>query len=115
MNNPVVLFILFLMNGFLVFCQVCIMIYGFKKFLDKPRNDLETRVQEVEIKIKEIEYSLKQGNDKFREQEVTNQVVLHSILALIEFEIQYCLTEHKNVSPELQKAKDDLHNYLSNR
>ena len=63
----------------------------------------------------DIKDSLKQGNDKFREQNETNEVLLNSTLALIEFEIQYCLTENKHISPELQKAKENLHTYLSKR
>ena len=45
----------------------------------------------------------------------TNEVLIHSTMALIEFEIQYCLTEKKSLSPELQRAKDDLQSYLSRK
>lgn len=103
------------MQAFLIFCNVCIMLYVFKGFVSKPHNNLEDRINKVELKVEEIEDSLKQGNDKFREQKVANEVLLNSILALIEFEIQYCLTENKHISPELQKAKENLHAYLSKR
>lgn len=104
-----------IMQAFLIFCNVCIMLYVFKGFVSKPHNNLEQRVTEIEIKIKEHEDSLKKGSDNFREQNETNEILISSILALIEFEIQYCLTEEKHISPELQKAKDNLHSYLSKR
>lgn len=36
-------------------------------------------------------------------------------LILIEFEIQYCLTEKKQLSKDLEKVKEDLHSYLARR
>lgn len=93
--------------------NICIMGYALMKFLNKPHDTLSERVQILEVKLKEIETSLHQGNDRFRDQENTNEVLLRSVLALIEFEIQYCLTEKKVLSPELQRAKEDLHRYLS--
>lgn len=104
-----------IMQLLLTFGNLCIMLYAFSKFLAKPHDTLEEKVSALENKVKEHEESLHQGNDKFREQNVTNEVLIHSTLALIEFEIQYCLTEKKLISPELQKAKDDLHGYLSKR
>lgn len=104
-----------IMQAFLIFCNVCVMLYVFKGFVSKPHNSLEQEVAEIKIKVKDIEDSLKQGNDKFREQNETNEILLNSTLALIEWEIQYCLTENKHISPELQKAKENLHTYLSKR
>lgn len=104
-----------IMQAFLIFCNVCVMLYVFKGFVSKPHNNLEDRITKVELKVEEIEDSLKQGNDKFREQSETNEILLNSTLALIEWEIQYCLTENKHISPELQKAKENLHTYLSKR
>lgn len=99
----------------LAFANICIIGYGFYKFLGRPRNSLEERVNAHDVEIKEIKASLLQGNDRFREQEDTNEVLLHSLLALIEFEIQYCLTENKPISKDLERAKDNLHSYLSKR
>ena len=59
--------------------------------------------------------SLLKGNDRFRGQEDINEVVLHSLIALIEFEIEYCLTEHKVPSDGLKKAKEDLHLFLAGK
>ena len=95
--------------------QLCIMGYALSKFISKPHNDLNTRVTKLEVRVDDVEESLKQGNDRFREQAKTNEVIIHSVLALIEFEMQYCLTEHKEMSSGLSKAKEDLHNFLSSR
>ena len=99
----------------LAFGNVCIMGFMFYKFLGKPHDSLESRVSHLEMKQKEVEQSLHQGNDRFREQHDVNEVIIHSTLALIEFEMQYCLTEHKSMSPGLEKAKDDLNRFLAKR
>ena len=99
----------------LAFCNICVMGYVFVKFVGRPHNTLESRVDVLEIDMKEVKKSLLQGNDRFREQDTTNEILLKSLLALIEFEIQYCLTENKPLNKDLEKAKEDLHNYLSKR
>lgn len=99
----------------LAFANICVLGYAFLKFLNKPHDTLEDRVNIHDLEIKEIKASLLQGNDRFREQESTNEVLIHSVLALIEFEIQYCLTEHKDMSKGLEKAKEDLNNYLARK
>lgn len=99
----------------LAFANIVVIGYGFYKFLGRPHNTLEEKVAAHDVEIKEIKASLLQGNDRFREQDDTNEVLLHSLLALIEFEIQYCLTENKPISKDLEHAKDNLHSYLSKR
>ena len=99
----------------LAFGNICVLGYALIKFLNRPHDTLETRVATLELEIKETKQSLHQGNDRFREQESTNEVLIHSVLALIEFEIQYCLTEHKEMSKDLEKAKEDLHSYLARK
>lgn len=99
----------------LAFGNICVLAYALMKFLNKPHDTLETRVATLELEVKETKQSLHQGNDRFREQESTNEVLIHSVLALIEFEIQYCLTEHKEMSKDLEKAKEDLHSYLARK
>ncbi len=112
MNTQTVLPILQLI---LTSANICILGYAFIKFLNKPHSSLEERVNAHDVEIREIKASLLQGNDRFREQDNTNEVLIHSVLALIEFEIQYCLTEHKEMSKDLEKAKEDLHNYLARK
>lgn len=99
----------------LTFGNICVLAYALFKFLNRPHDTLEDKVNAHEVEIKEIKSSLLQGNDRFREQDDTNEVLIHSVLALIEFEIAYCLTEHKEPSRDLERAKEDLHNYLSKR
>ncbi len=103
------------MQMILTACNICIMGYVFIKFIGKPHDTLESRIAVLEVKQKEVEQSLHQGNDRFREQHDVNEVIIRSTLALIEFEMQYCLTEHKDLSPGLEKAKDDLNRFLSKR
>lgn len=99
----------------LAFFNICVLGYAFLKFLNKPHDTLEERVNAHDVEIREIKASLLQGNDRFRDQEDTNEVLIRSVLALIEFEISYCLTEHKEMSKDLERAKDDLHSYLSKK
>lgn len=79
----------------------------------EPFDALKTRVDGHDVEISDIKLAIRQGNDRFRDQESTNEVLIHSTLALIEFEIQYCLLEHKDMSKGLEKAKDDLNSYLA--
>lgn len=99
----------------LTFGNICVLAYALFKFLNKPHDTLEDRVNAHDVEIADIKKSLLQGNDRFREQDDTNEVLIHSVLALIEFEIAYCLTEHKEPSKDLERAKEDLHAYLSKR
>lgn len=107
--------ILPILQTILALANICVLGYAFAKFLNRPHDTLEDRVNAHDVEIREIKTSLLQGNDRFREQDDTNEVLIHSVLALIEFEIQYCLTEHKEMSKDLERAKEDLHNYLSKR
>lgn len=99
----------------LAFANLCILAFAFVKFLGKPHDTLEIRVTTLEGKIRDIEASLRKGNDRFSDHDRTNEVIIKSVIALLEFEIQYCLTEHKEMSESLTKAKNELHEYLSRR
>lgn len=107
--------ILPVLQTILAAANICVLGYAFAQFINKPRNSLEDRVNAHDVEIKEIKASLLQGNDRFREQEDTNEVLIKSVLALIEFEISYCLTEKRPLSKDLERAKEDLHNYLSKK
>lgn len=95
--------------------NLCVLMYGLYKFTKKPHDTLDQRVTALEVQIENIKDSLNQGQDKFRAHDESIKVLIHSTLALIEFEIQYCLIEHKEMSESLKKAKEDLHNFLSDR
>lgn len=99
----------------LTFGNICIIGYAFVKFLGKPHNSLEQRVTEHDIKIKEIESSLLQGNDRFREQDSTNEVMQSCMLALIDFELAYCIHTSYEDTEDLMKAKTELRKHLSRK
>jgi hypothetical protein len=95
--------------------NLCVLGYALFKFTKKPHDTLDQRVTSLEVEVKNIKESLNYGQDKFRKHDESIKVLLHSTLALIEFEIQYCLIEHKEMSDSLKKAKEDLHNFLSEK
>ena len=106
----------------LSFMNICVLGYALLKFLNKPHSNLESKVngldvrlREIEVKLKEIDQSLHLGNDRFREQEETNEVLIRSVFALLEFEVHYCETEQKPITKNLEKAKDDLHDFLAKK
>ena len=107
--------IIMCLSLFINVCTVIGLIYTFYKFANKPREDLETRVTECEIKIKEHDTSLKQGNDKFREQKEKNEMIFSVLLAFVDFEIAYCHHTGYEHDKDLLKAKDKLEVYLSSR
>ena len=91
------------------------MLYMFKKFMNKPHEDLKSVVQKHEIDIAEIKASLLQGNDRFREEKNTIEVLIKCVFALLEFEVHYCETEQKPISQALVDAKNSLQNFLSQK
>ena len=93
-------------------CNIALLMFGFYKFLRRPSDDIKERVIAIEIKQADMERSLQKGNDRFKDQSETNEVLLHSVFALIEFEMQYCLTEKKPITSNLEKAKDALYQYM---
>lgn len=112
--------ILQILQTILAACNIIIIGYGFYKFLNKPHDTLEEKheglakeVNELKVEVKDIKQALHLGNDKFREQDEAIKVLIKSTLALIEWEMQYCITEHKEMSSGLTKAKDELNDYLS--
>lgn len=95
--------------------NLIVMIYALTKFISKPRDNINTRLTALEAKVLKVEEQLKQGNDRFREQYASNEIITKSVMALIEFEMQYCLTEKKPVSDSLKRAKEDLDSFLTKK
>lgn len=102
--------------------QVVALIYAGYKFTRKPHDTLESkheelkkRVDEHDLKIKEIDESLNHGNDNFREQKNVNELMIRSVFALVAFEIDYCYKEGKQLSEELKDVHDDLQRYLARK
>ena len=114
-TGQIVAFVIGLLGAILTILNIIDKYIALKDKSDTPFKALVGKVEEHEVRIGKIESSLFLGNDRFREQENTNEVLLRSILALVEFEIQYCITENKPISKDLEKAKDDLHGFLSKR
>lgn len=106
---------LLIMQIMLAFFQICVFLWAFKTFLRKPTTTLEEKVMELEVTVKNIQASLLQGNDKFRENDKAIEAMMRSIIALTEFEIEYCLTEHKQPSRGLMDAKENLNAFLAGK
>lgn len=82
---------------------------------ETPFKNLATKVEEHDRRITTLENAQFDNLDRAKEQEETNEILLKSLLALIEFEITFMLQEGKPISKDLEKAKEDLHSFLSKR
>lgn len=100
------------MDIFLKLVNIIVILIAVAKFLRKPHNSLEQRVTALETEVKDIKQSLHQGNDNFKDIFAALKVLIHSVMALLDFEMQYCLTEHKEMSEGLKDAKKDLEGFL---
>ena len=97
-------------------CSLIAILFAFYKFTRKPQDTLEQRVTALEVKQEEIEDSLKLGNDKFRELKNASTLIVTSIIALIEFEMDYCMHHgDEKISDDLKKAKDNLYSFLAEK
>jgi hypothetical protein len=110
------------LQTFLAIGNVAIMVYALKTFLAKPHDTLEARVQVVEkradehdLKFKELDTRLHEGNDNFREQKELNTVFINCMLAFIDFEIAFCAHTNYSDTEDLLRAKKSLQQYLSNK
>ena len=107
--------IITVMQSLVTLFTLCGMIYTFKQFIREPHDTLEERVAILEARQKEVEDRLHKGNKRFDEQDETNAILIHSTLALIEFEMQYCISKDEQISDGLRVAKEDLNKFLSRR
>lgn len=94
-------------------CTLLGMFYAFKKFLDRPHDDLESRVIALELKQKETDQKLHQGNDRFKKQDDTNEVIQMVMLALLDFELSFCSHTSYEHTDDLEQAKDMLRKHLA--
>ena len=92
-----------------------VMFWGFRKFLSSPRRELELRVPELETEVKDLRRERDTNENKDKRIDDVLEVILRSTIALIEFEVQYCLTENKEPTQALEKAREGLNEYLSKR
>lgn len=100
-------------NLILDIAQLCAVLYALYKFTRKPHDSHNDRITALETEIKNIKENMDNEKEKRINLEKAVQMALHSILALIEFEMQYCISEHKDMSDGLKEAKKDLHEFLS--
>ena len=86
-----------------------------KKRADEPLKAIEQRVAILEAKAIEHEARIKNNNEHIDAIDESIMVINRSTLALIDYQIQSCITDHKEVTEELKRAHDDLLEYLSKR
>lgn len=99
----------------LALCNIIIIAYGLYKFLGRPHATLEQRIAVLENEVQEIKRGSEKTEDRTTQTEETIEVIQTSMLALIEFEIQFCISHGELISDELKKAKDELHYYLAKK
>lgn len=99
----------------LTFGNVCVLFFAFLKFVGRPHDTLDARVSVLENEVAEIKNDLKTSKDHFDEQDGASEVILRSTLALIDYQIQRCISESKPAPESLQKAHDELTFYLTKR
>ena len=107
--------ILPLLQTILALGNICVIAYGFYKFLGRPHSTLEQRVAVLESKVDEHEEKLKGGNKKFEGLDEKNKVFMHCMLCFIDFEMAYCQDTGYAHTDDLLKAKQVLHEYLSKK
>ncbi len=102
--------------------QVVALLYAGYKFTRKPHESLESRVSALEkktedqdVQIRECKESLQEGNDRFREQSRSNEVMQTCMLALIDFELSYCIHSGYDDTEDLMRAKDVLREHLARK
>lgn len=115
------------LQAFLTICNICVMVYVFFKFINKPQDnirkevqDLKSEIAELKVEIKDTKNSLLQGNDRFREydrkfkkQGKTNTIFKKIVLAFVNFEIAYCQHTNYEFTDEIVKAKNELEHLLT--
>ena len=110
------------LQTFLAIGNLCIMLWALNSFLRKPRNTMEKRLKLIDeqinvlnIEIEKINASLLQGNDRFRAQDTTNEVMQSCMLALIDFELSYCIHTSYKDTDDLMRAKNELRKHLASK
>lgn len=86
-----------------------------KKRADEPIKTLEQRVTILESKAIEHDARIRNNNEHLESLDESIKVINRSTLALIDFEIQCCIAENKEVTESLRRAHDDLLEFLSKR
>lgn len=112
------------MDAFLKLANIIAILFAAYKFTRKPQETLSERLDaleekvdkldtQIEVRQKDFEQQLRQGNDKFRSISNILEVLLTCTLALINFEVHYCESEHKDISEDLEDARKVLNKCLA--
>ena len=86
-----------------------------KKNADAPLKEIQSKVTALDVDVREIKQSLLQGNDRFRDHENTNEVMQSCMLALIDFELSYCIHTGYTDTDDLMRAKTELRQHLARK
>lgn len=114
-SGQIVAFVIGLLGAILTVLNIIDKVVTLKAREEEPFKILQKKVDEHDCKIKELELAQDHNSDNFKAQDDTNEVLIRSVFALLEFEVHYCETEQKPISKNLEKAKDDLHDYLAKK
>lgn len=88
-------------------------VINLKKNADAPLKNLEERVSALEVKQKENEDRLKQGNDQFRKIYSFAKMFMQVQLAFVDFETAFCQHTNYTETTDLEKAKKTLQESLT--
>jgi len=103
------------LQAILASANIIIIIYGGYRFLGQPRSTLENRVAILENELRALKQNVKEGDAQIEVNEQAMNVMQHCLLALIEFEIQFCISHEETISDDLKDAKKQLHEYLAKK
>lgn len=95
--------------------NICIIGYGFYKFLGKPHSTLESKIVRLDTELKELKDRVKEGDRNIDVNGEALEAIQRCLLCLLEFEISYCITTGYGNTKELEDAKRELHSYLAKR
>lgn len=112
---PIAERILTLLQLLVSFCSLCVMVYGFGKFMAKPHDSLEEKVEDIQRWRKGVDARLEEGNRRFDGQSEANRVTQSALLALVDKEIRDCDIHNQSVPSELTRAKSELVEFLTKR
>lgn len=78
----------------LLVCNLVAILYGFKKFLSRPHDTLEQRVNMLEVRIQDVERVISKNTDEIQEHKDDLELLRECVEALIDFELAYCISTH---------------------
>ncbi len=95
--------------------NICIIGYGFYKFLGKPHSTLESKVVQLDTELKELRDRVKEGDRHIDVNGDALEAIQRCLVCLLEFEISYCINTGYGNTSALEEAKRELNSYLVKR